>query len=198
MSFKCQFATLDEAYNNSYYEADDRMMLDKIKEGDRLQKERELDLEKLRMKIISDKNKIKEKEQKLIEKNLIIEFKKKNGNFWKHPEFENCYIPIEVKNVPSKDNVNTIGLYINEDGTYTTYTTLVGKKDGNDFTREEYFDKYCIYGEHDKHGNLNYYYIVGGKIKLTNLTNIKELKTNCKSIWKYISGYIKNTIDETE
>ena len=34
MSFKTRFATLDEAYNDSYYNNDNRSMLEKIQDGE--------------------------------------------------------------------------------------------------------------------------------------------------------------------
>ena len=122
----------------------------------------------------------------------LIEFKKKHGDFWKHPEFENCYIPIEIRNVPSKDKVNGIGIWIEENGEYSTPMTLVARIGGEDLSKKEYLSKYCIPGDRDKDGNVTYYFI-GENMSLQNIKNTKD---KFKSIWKYVSRYLNNMLNQ--
>jgi hypothetical protein len=194
MSFKCRFATLDEAYNDAYYNNDNRLFIDKFKEGERLQKEKEKELEELRLKKIRMQREEEGRQIKEKEKNGLIEFKKKYGGFWKHPEFENCYVPIEIKNVPSKDKVNRISIWIQENGEYSTPMTLLARTGGSDLTEEDYFSKYCIKGDCDKEGNLNYYF-VGDNI---NFMDVKNIKVRFKSIWKYILCHINDVFKTDE
>lgn len=197
MSFKCRFATLDEAYNDSYYNNDNRSMLEKIQDGDRIRKEKEKELEKLRqhkMKIKREDEKRKKIEN---QKAALVQFKLKYGNFWKHPEFENCYIPIEIKNVPSKDKVNGIGIWIEENGEYSTPMTLVARIGGSDLTKEEYFEKYCVKGDCDEKGNLKYYFI-GDNINFMDIKNIKNIKVKYKSIWKYMLNHINGVFNNDD
>lgn len=194
MSFKTRFATLDEAYNDSYYNNDDRTMLEKIQDGDRIRKEKEKELEKLRqhkMKIKREEEKRKQIENK---KAAFVQFKLKYGDFWKHPEFENCYIPIEIKNVPSKDKVNGISILIQENGEYSTHMTLVARIGGSDLTKEEYFEKYCVKGDCGEKGNLKYYF-VGDNL---NLIDIKNIKVKFKSIWKYMLNHINGVFNNDD
>ena len=161
-------------------------MLEKIQDGERIRKEKEKELEKLRqhkMKIKREDEKRKKIEN---QKAALVQFKLKYGDFWKHPEFENCYIPIEIKNVPSKDKVNGISIWIKENGEYSTPMTLVARIGGCDLTKEEYFEKYCIKGDCDEKGNLKYYF-VGDNL---NFMDIKNLKVKFKFIWKYILNHI--------
>jgi len=182
MSFKTRFATLDEAYNDSYYNNDNRSMLEIIQDGERIRKEKEL--EKLRQ----HKIKREDEKRKQIEnqKAALVQFTLKYGDFWKHPEFENCYIPIEIKNVPSKDKVNGISIWINENVEYSTPMTLVARIGGSDLTKEEYFEKYCVKGDCDEEGNLKYYFVGDN----SNFMDIKNIKVKFKSIWKYMLNHI--------
>ena len=188
MTFKTSFATLDEAYNDSYYNIDDRSMLEKIQDGERIRKEKEKELEKLRQHKMKIKREEEKRKQIKKEKAALVQFKLKYGDFWKHPEFENCYIPIEIKHVPSKDKVNGIGIWIKENGEYSTPMTLVARIGGSDLTKEEYFEKYCVKGDCDEKGNLKYYF-VGANL---NLMNMKNIKVKFKYILKYILNHINS------
>ena len=188
MTFKTSFATLDEAYNDSYYNIDDRSMLEKIQDGERIRKEKEKELEKLRQHKIKIKREEEKGKQIEKQKTALVQFKRKYGDFWKHPEFENCYIPIEIKHVPSKDKVNGIGIWIKENGEYSTPMTLVARIGGSDLTKEEYFEKYCVKGDCDEKGNLKYYF-VGANL---NLMNMKNIKVKFKYILKYILNHINS------
>lgn len=194
MSFKCRFATLDEAYNDSYYNNDNRNIVEKIKDDERIRKEKEKELEELRQHKIKIKREEEQRNKTEKQKAALVQFKLKYGDFWKHPEFENCYIPIEIKHVPSKDKVDRISIWIKENGEYTTPMTLIKRIDGSDLTKEEYFEKYCVKGDCDEKGNSKYYF-VGDKIYL-NFKNIHELKVKFKSIWKYVLIYLKNILIE--
>jgi hypothetical protein len=151
-------------------------MLEKIQDGERIRKEKEKELEKELEKLRQHKIKIKREDEKIKQienqKAALVQFKLKYGDFWKHPEFENCYIPIEIKNVPSKDKVNGIGIWIKENGEYSTPMTLVARIGGSDLTKEEYFEKYCVKGDCDEEGNLKYYF-VGDNINFMDIKNIK-------------------------
>ena len=186
MSFKCRFATLEEEYNDQYYNNDNRYMFEKIKDGERIRKEKEKELEEIRLKKINMKREEEKRKQIEKKKAALIQFKLKYGDFWKHPEFENCYIPIEIKHVPSKDKVNGIGIWIEENGEYSTPMTSVARIGGSDLTKEEYFEKYCVKGDCDEKGNLKYYFI-GDNL---NLMDTKNIKVKFKSIWKYILNHI--------
>lgn len=70
-----------------------------------------------------------------------------------------------LKNVPSKDKVNRISIWIKENGEYFTPMTLVARIGGRDLTKEEYFEKYCVKGDCDEKGDSKYYF-VGDKIYL--------------------------------
>ena len=188
MSFKPRFATLDEAYNDSYYNNDNRNMLEKIQDGERIRKKKEKELEKLRQHKMKIKREEEKRKQIKKEKAALVQFKLKYGDFWKHPEFENCYIPIEIKHVPSKDKVNGIGIWIKENGEYSTPMTLVARIGGSDLTKEEYFEKYCVKGDCDEKGNLKYYF-VGANL---NLMNMKNIKVKFKYILKYILNHINS------
>ena len=186
MLSKTRFATLDEAYNDSYYNNDNRTMLEKIQDGERIRKEKEKELEELRKRIMKIKREEEERKQIENQKAALVQFKLKYGDFWKHPEFENCYIPIEIKNVPSKDKVNGISILIQENGEYSTPMTLFTRISNSELTKEEYFEKYCVKGDCDEKGNLKYYF-VGDNL---NLMNIKNIKVKFKSIWKYMLNHI--------
>lgn len=90
MSFKCRFAMLDEAYNDSYYNNDNRTIVEKIKDDERIRKEKEL--EELRQHKIKIKREEEKRKQIKKQKAALVQFKLKYGDFWKHPEFEKCSI----------------------------------------------------------------------------------------------------------
>jgi hypothetical protein len=161
-------------------------MLEKIKDDERIRKEKRKELEELRQHKIKIKREDEKRKQIETQKVALVHYKLKYGDFWKHPEFENCYIPIEIKHVPSKDKVNRIDIWIEENGEYSTHMTLVARVGGSNLTKEEYFEKYCIKGDCDEKGNLKYYF-VGDNI---NLMDIKNIKVKFKSIWKYMLNHI--------
>jgi hypothetical protein len=170
--FACSFATLDQAYG------DDRMSLDKIKadveEEKRIKKEKEEQRRIAQEKEKEEQRRIaQEKEEKRRKKNhrIMRRFMRVNDGIWKHPHF-NCYIPVEIMYVPSKDRVNKCSLMIKEDGTYDVWETLVGRIGGSDWTEEEYLKEYCITGVGEYTDN---YYFTG---------NYRQL--DLKSLFKYV------------
>ena len=71
MSFKCRFATLDEAYNNDYYNDDNRFSIDKIKEEQEKTDARNRHLEKLRIDKIKRKREKKKRGSRTSSKRII-------------------------------------------------------------------------------------------------------------------------------
>ena len=143
--FSCSFATLDQAFG------DERLSLKKIQAD--IEKNKKLEDERIRQEKIELDNKNNEIKKK--NRRILRRFMRKNKGVWKHPQF-NCYIPVEIKSVPSKDGVNKCSLRINKDGTYNIWESLVGRIGGEDWTEDEYLQEYCRLGE-GKYSN-NYYF----------------------------------------
>jgi hypothetical protein len=68
-------------------------------------------------------------------------------------EYFGCYIPLERRSVPAKDKVNTVSMYIDNDGNVSQMQTLVARVGGSDYTQEEYRARYC------QKRNGKYYFI---------------------------------------
>ena len=146
MSFKCRFATLDEAYNNDYYNNDKRSFIDKIKEGQEETDARNRHLEKLRIEKIKREREKKREEAERADKELLDSYISKNGNYWRHPEIKKhkCLIPVTIKLVPSMDTINYITFYIYTSNSWKCLTTLVGVPPHiSKLSEEEYLSKYC-------------------------------------------------------
>ena len=161
MSFKCRFATLDEAYNNDYYNNDNRFLIDKIKDGQEETDARNRHLEKLRVEKIKREREKKREEAERADKELLDSYISKNGNYWRHPEIKKhkCLIPVTIKSVPSMDTVNNITFYIYANNRWTYLSTLVGVSSHiSKLSEEEYLSKYCKFIQDDIYqyiGNKN-------------------------------------------
>ena len=161
MSFKCRFATLDEAYNNDYYNDDNRFSIDKIKEEQEKTDARNRHLEKLRIDKIKRKREKKREEAERVQKELLDNYISKNGNNWRHPEIKKykCLIPVTIKSVPSIDTVNTITFFLYANNKRTYLSTLVGVQSHiSKLSEEEYLSKYCKFIQDDIYqyiGNKN-------------------------------------------
>ena len=128
-------------------------------------------------------NSEKELLNKFSDKLNITKFKKKHGEFWKHPEFDTCYIPIQISTVLSKDKVNTIGVHFEDNEEYSTLMTQSARVGGEDWSREEYMERFCVPGNITGSSETRHYY-VGQNVSLN------TLKTKFKNILKYVSNYL--------
>ena len=115
MSFKCRFATLDEAY-----------------------------LKQIRKDKIQEQMKNKAEQQAKIYKEKVTKYIEKYGKYWQHPEIKNytCLIPISIKAVPCLDYVNSTMFMILDNGEYQTLQTEVYVL-SEGMTEKEYISKYC-------------------------------------------------------
>ena len=127
MSFKCRFATLDEAYHNAYYNNDTRSMIEKIKAEIPETEKRHRHLEQIRKDKIQEQMKKKAEQQAKIYKEKATKYIEKYGKCWQHPEIKNytCLIPISIKSVPCLDYVNSTIFMILDNGEYQTFQTEV-------------------------------------------------------------------------
>lgn len=147
--FSSSFATLDGVASdvslnaifgsNSEIVWCDQRIANEDKERKKREKEKE---EKLRKKM--EEERIKRVQKQVEEYNRRLnDYIEIHGNYWRHPEIENCYIPITTKSVPALDKVNTISIWLQDNGEYMTPMTLVGRIGGEDWTKEEYCELYC-------------------------------------------------------
>ena len=137
MSFVSDFA---EVGNTS-------MFNDHMWEMEGLQQKIEREEERLRQEI---ERKNAEEQRKREYEEAMDRYRKEHGNYW---EYFGCYIPLERRSVPAKDKVNTVSMYIDNDGNVSQMQTLVARVGGSDYTQEEYRAKYC------QERNGKYYFI---------------------------------------
>ena len=130
----------------------DQIIANEDKERKKREKEKE---KKLRKK--KKEESIKREQEQLEQYNRRLnDYIEIHGNYWRHPEIENCYIPITRKSVPALDKVNTISIWLEDNGEYITPMTLVARIGGEDWTKEEYCNIYCR--EEIEDGITNYYF----------------------------------------
>ena len=147
--FSSSFATLDGGVSdvslntifsqNSKGVWGDQIIANEDKERKKREKEKE---EKIRKKMEEEYIK---REQKQVEEynRRLNDYIEIHGNYWRHPDIENCYIPITRKSVPALDKVNRISIWLQDNGEYMTPMTLVARIGGEDWTKEEYCELYC-------------------------------------------------------
>jgi len=153
--FSSSFATINrEISDTSHSEIiwGDQIIANENKKRKEEEKEEE---EKLRKKQIEEYHKQSQKIKVEYEK-CLMDYIKIHGNYWQHPQIDNCYIPIKTKNVLSLDKVNRISLWLQGNGEYSTPSTLLGRIGGKDWTKEEYCKLYC--NEKIEDGVTKYYF----------------------------------------
>lgn len=127
-----------------------------IKKQDEERKERErvrfeehtMKLEKARQEKIKKQkleNQLKEKEYIEINKTDLWEPGK---------NYPNIFVPLSIKKIPSLDKVNFLELWLYRDGKYDVVSTLVGVRDLEPFTIEEYYKEFCT--KKEENGEIKY------------------------------------------
>ena len=96
-------------------------------------------------KIEEEKLEYQHKRNDAKDKNLkaIEEYKEKNGNYWKYGD---VYVPIEMGSIPALDKVNRVSL-LRHGSEYHIVTTALASINPQDYTNEEYHEKFCKYDE---------------------------------------------------
>jgi hypothetical protein len=130
----------------------DQRIANEDKERKKREKEEEQELRKQRI----EEYKKKSKKIRVEYERRLMDYIEIHGNYWQHPQIENCYIPITRRSVPSLDKVNTISIWLQDNGEYMTPMTLVGRIGGEDWTKEEYCELYCR--EEIEDGVTKYYF----------------------------------------
>jgi len=147
MSFVSDFAEVgNTTMFNEHMWGDGRIAMEdrKIREEARLREE--IERKKVQEQIQRKREEAQKRANEAMEK-----YRKEHGDYW---EYFGCYIPLKRRSVPAKDKVNTVSMFIDNDGNVSQMETLVGRIGGNDYTQEEYRAKYC----REKNGK---YYFVG-------------------------------------
>ncbi len=127
-----------------------------IKKQEEERKERErvrfeehtMKLEKARQEKIKKQkleNQLKEKEYIEINKTDLWEPGK---------NYPNIFVPLSIKKIPSLDKVNFLELWLYRDGKYDVVSTLVGVRDLEPFTIEEYYKEFCT--KKEENGEIKY------------------------------------------
>lgn len=146
MSFVSDFA---EVGNTSMF--NDHMWGDgRIAMEDRKRREEERLRQEIERKNAEEQRKREHEEAQRRAKDAMNRYRKEHGNYW---EYFGCYIPLERRSVPAKDKVNTVSMYIDNDGKLGVMETLVARVGGSDYTQDEYRAKYC------QKRNGKYYFI---------------------------------------
>lgn len=80
-------------------------------------------------------------------------YKNKYGDYWK---YEDIYVPLSIRSIPSIDKINRITLCIDDEGEPSIISTLLGGPKENEYTLDDYHAKFCTMKYED--GENRYYY----------------------------------------
>lgn len=127
-----------------------------IKKQEEERKERErvrfeehtMKLEKARQEKIK-----KQKLEKELKEKEYIEINK--TDLWEPGKnYPNIFVPLSIKKIPSLDKVNFLELWLYRDGKYDVVSSLVGVRDLEPFTIEEYYKEFCT--KKEENGEIKY------------------------------------------
>ena len=148
--------TLDDIKNKSFNELfgegsgivwGDQIIANQEKEHDKLIKKRE--------KEEREKRELERLMSIRLARERLNKYISKYGNYWKHSQVD-CYIPIDVRRVPSLDRANYLSIFIKDDGEFSIAETLV-KSHREPMTKDEYLEKYCYLKKIDGEEKYVYY-----------------------------------------
>ena len=123
-----------------------------IKQEEKERKEREKKrYEEYTMKIK------KQREEQLEKQKILKELKEKEfiefhgTDMWQPGEdYPNIFVPLSVKRIPALDKANFLELWLGRDGDFNIVSSLLGVRDLEPYTIEEYYKEFCTEKKEDK------------------------------------------------